>query len=340
MKIHTTEAPSGDGERNDQSEQSQVENGFYNVVDGEKAGSRKGLSVINPGTGTQLAVIPYVKRGFLNKVIRDARNAFSEWGTIPFERRKAILASFLNKIGEHADELSALLTAEQGGSLVQARWEIELLTNAFGPALMQMEVPEKEHDVQYIQHITKRYVPIDGGTTGLWNLPVILSFGKVLPAVLAGDTVVLRPSPLNPLTVLRISEFIRELLPAGVFNFVVGGHDLWPWTTSHSGIDLIVFTRSVNIGKSVLEYAAGRFESFTFELEGHGPRTVANADPEKSAVFGRIALLPITWKTGRDGLARTLFEILSFQPASMRAQVLVWRMARKASYSFPIPQAN
>ena len=76
-------------------------------------------------------------------------------------RRKAILASLLNKIDDHADELSALLTTEQGGALAQARWEIDLLTKAFGPALMQMELHEKEEDVQHIEHITKRYVPID-----------------------------------------------------------------------------------------------------------------------------------------------------------------------------------
>jgi acyl-CoA reductase-like NAD-dependent aldehyde dehydrogenase len=114
--------------------------------------------------------------------------------------------------------LSTLLTAEQGGPLAQARWEIDLLTKAFGPALMQMELHEKEQEKQRIEHITKRYVPIDGGAFSLWNLPVILSFGKVLPALLAGNTVVLRPSPFTPLTVLRISEYIRELLPPGVFN--------------------------------------------------------------------------------------------------------------------------
>src|SRR6202030_1039929 len=101
-------------------------------------------------------------------------------------------------------------------------------------------LPAKEQDVQPIEQITKRYVPIDGGgVISLWNLPVILSFGKVLPALLAGDTVVLRPSPFTPLTVLRISEYIRELLPPGIFNVVTGGHDLWPWMTSHSGSDLI-----------------------------------------------------------------------------------------------------
>ena len=198
-----------DGGRNDKSNEAKVENGSYNVVDEQKVFSTKGLSISNPATGKQLAVIPYAKRAFLNKAVSDARNAFSGWGAVPFGRRKALLASLLNKIGEHADELSGLLTAEQGGSLVQARWEIDLLTKGMGPYLMQMEVREKEQNVQSIQHITKRYVPIYGGTIRLWNLPVILSFGKVFPALLTGDTVVLRPSPFNLLTALRISKLIR-----------------------------------------------------------------------------------------------------------------------------------
>jgi acyl-CoA reductase-like NAD-dependent aldehyde dehydrogenase len=102
---------------------------------------------------------------------------------------------------------------------------------------------------------------------------VILSFGKVFPALLAGDTVVLRPSPFNPLTVLRISELIRELLPLGVFNVVIGGHDLLPWMRSHSGIDLVAFTRSANIGRRVLDSDAGPRDPFTCEVRGSDLKT-------------------------------------------------------------------
>ena len=217
--MHTIDPLSVGAERDDNLKKAKLENGFYNIVDGGKVSTSKRLSVINPATGKRLATVPDVDRALLNKAISDARNAFSGWGAVPFGRRKAILANLLNKIDDHADELSALLTAEQGGHLAQARWEIDLLTKAFGSVLMQMTPPEKEQDVQTIEQITKRYVPIDGsGVISLWNLSVLLSFGKVLPALLAGDTVVLRPSPLTPLTVLRISEYIRELFPPGVFN--------------------------------------------------------------------------------------------------------------------------
>jgi acyl-CoA reductase-like NAD-dependent aldehyde dehydrogenase len=335
--MDTIDVLSVDTEPNDNFKKAKLEHGFYNIIDGEKVSTSKRLSVTNPATGNRLAAVPDVDRALLNKAISAARNAFSGWGAVPFERRKAILASLLNKIDDHADELSALVTAERGGPLAQARWEIDLLAKAFGPALMQMELHEKEQDVQPIEQITKRYVPIDGGVISLWNLPVILSFGKVLPALLAGDTVVLRPSPFTPLTVLRISEYIRELLPPGIFNVVTGGHDLWPWMTSHSGIDLITFTRSTNIRKPVLESAAGTLKPVTLGLGVNDSRAVTDTDPQKIALLGRIALVPVNCKPGRHGLASTLFEILSFRPVRMRTQVLVWSLARKASYTFPMP---
>jgi acyl-CoA reductase-like NAD-dependent aldehyde dehydrogenase len=339
--MDTINATSVEAERNDNLKKAKLENGFYNIIDGEKVSASKRLSVINPVTGKQLAAVPDVDRASLNKAISDARNAFSGWNAVPFGRRKAILASLLNKIDDHANELSALLTAEQSGPLARAWWEIDLLTKAFGPALMQMAPPEKQQDVRLIEQITKRYVPIDGdGVISLWNLPVILSFGKVLPALLAGDTVVLRPTPFTPLTVLRISEYIRELFPPGVFNVVTGGYDLWPWLTSHSGIDLITFTRSANIGERVSESAASTLRPPTLELGGNDSRAVADTDSEKLALFSSSALVPVNCKPGRYGLASMLFEILCFRPVRMRTQVLVWSLARKAAATFPLREIH
>ena len=230
---------------------------------------------------------------------------------------------------DHAGELSALLAAEQGVTLTEARWEINALTKAFGPALLQMEPPEKEQNVQPAKHITKRYIPIDAsGTVSSRNLPVILSFGKALPSLLAGDTLVLRPSRFTALTVLRIAEHIRELLPPGVFNVVTGGDDFWPGMTSHSGIDLISFTRSANIENPALESVAG-----TLELGESDSRAIT--DPERIALLGSVALVPLIRRPGRYGLARTLFEIFSFRPGCMKTQVLLWSLARRASDSLP-----
>ena len=293
--MDTTIAFSADKVSDDKLKKARLEDGFYNIIDGERLSAGKTLSVINPATGKQLAVVPDLDRAQLDKAVSAARKAFSGWRAVPLRQRKAILTSLLNKIDEYAEGLSVLLTAEQGRPLAQAEWEIDLLTKAFGPALGQMELHEKEQEIPHIGQIRKGYTPIGViGAISPWNLPVVLSFAKILPALLAGNTVVLKPSPFSPLTVLRISDYIRELLPPGVFNVVTGGDDLGSWMTSHSGIDAITFTGFACIGKRILESAAGTLKQVTLELGGNDAGIVlADGDPEKiaQALFGSMFLL-------------------------------------------------
>jgi hypothetical protein len=191
-----------------------------------------------------------------------------------------------------------------------------------------MELPENEQDVQPARQITKRYVGVDGSDAAApRNLSFILSFGKVFPALLAGNTVVLIPSPFTTLTVLRISEYIRELFPPGVFNVVTGEHDLWIGMIPHSGVDLICFSKSANREEPASESFAG-----TVGLGKNNSRMMA--DRRRNALLGKIEVVPVNRKPGRSRLAGTLFEILSFQPTRMKTQVLVWSLARKASYHF------
>jgi acyl-CoA reductase-like NAD-dependent aldehyde dehydrogenase len=266
-------------------QKTKLEHGFYNIIDGKRVLTGMTLSIVNPATGVQLATVPDVDHTLLDEAVSAAQRAFSEWRAVPTSQRKVILTSLVNRMNDHADELSVLLTAEQGGPIAIARFYLDLLTKAMGPALMRMELPEIEQEVPYIGHITKRFTPIGVvGAISPWNLPVFLSFTKVLPALLVGNTVVLKPSPFTPLTVLRISDYINELLPPGVFNVVTGGDDLGPWMTSHPGIDLITFTGSTFTGKRVLASAAFTLKRATLELGGNDPGIIlADAEPEKIA---------------------------------------------------------
>jgi acyl-CoA reductase-like NAD-dependent aldehyde dehydrogenase len=292
-------------ETNDKLKKAKLENGFYNIIDGERVSARNTLCVVNPATGKQLAIVPDVDRAQLDEAVSAAQKAFSGWRAVSISERKAKLTGMLNRISDHAEELSVLLTAEQGGPLARARSEIDLLTKAFGPALMQMELNDKEQEVPEsldvfgrsgaIGHVTKRHTPIGVvGAISPWNLPVRLSFTKVIPALLAGNTVVLKPSPFTPLSVLRISDYVHELLPRGVFNVVTGGDDLGPWITSHPGINFITFTGSTLTGKRVSESGAATLKRVTLELGGNDPGVVLfDAEPEKiaQALFDSMFLL-------------------------------------------------
>src|SRR5262245_47786510 len=306
-----------------------IEDGFYNIIGGQRLAAASNLSVINPATGKELATVPDIGTASLDDAVDAARKALPAWRSLPLPRRKEILNDVLTEIDRHAEELSVLLTAEQGRPLFQARWEIDLLTKLYGPAFMQMDLPEIEQKVAHIGHVFKRYTPI--GVVGAlipWNLPVILSFMKVLPALLAGNTVILKPSPFTPLTVLHISDYIRELLPAGVLNTVTGGDELGPWMTSHPGIDHISFTGSTATGKRVLASASATLKRVSLELGGNDPGIVlADANPQAIAQdlscgnrrLGRRRSFCKNWQwVGPEHGPRTCSDPLAISAATIR----------------------
>jgi acyl-CoA reductase-like NAD-dependent aldehyde dehydrogenase len=160
-----------------------------------------------------------------------------------------------------------------------------------------------------------------------WNLPVLISFIKALPALLAGNTVVLKPSPFTPLTVLRISDYIRDLLPSGVLNTVTGGDELGPWMTSHPGIDHISFTGSTATGKRVLASASTTLKHVALELGGNDPGIIlADVDPHAIAqdLFNSMFLL-----SGQGCIClKRLYIHEDIYPALTNALVAVARSAK------------
>src|SRR5690606_7930578 len=102
-----------------------------------------------------------------------------------------------------------------------------------------------------------------------WNYPVSNAFLKVALALVAGNTVVLKPSPFTPLTTLRLGELVRDALPPGVLNILSGTDRLGPWMTSHPGFDQISFTGSTETGRRVMESAAPTLKRLTLELGGN-----------------------------------------------------------------------
>ena len=295
MNTNVLQVPELNSERSLKLEKAKLDRGFYNLIDGERSSLGGTLPVIDPSTGETLATVPNIDREGLEKAVSAAQKAFPAWRRVPFNDRRAMLLGVLNQIEQHIDELSSLLTAEQGRPLAGAKWEIEWVTKLYGNAFRGMELPEEESDVEEVGHVVKRYVPL-GVVCAIspWNLPVFLSLVKVLPALLTGNTVVLKPSPFTPLTILRIADYVRELLPPGVLNVITGADNLGPWMTSHPGFSKIAFTGSTQTGKRILESAASTLKHVTLELGGNDAGIVLpDADPEKiaEALFWSMFLL-------------------------------------------------
>jgi acyl-CoA reductase-like NAD-dependent aldehyde dehydrogenase len=127
------------------------------------------------------------------------------------------------------------------------------------------EVVEDEQKV-----ITTRYVPL--GTVGAicpWNFPLILSVGKVAPALLTGNCVIVKPSPFTPYTALKFVELCQQIFPPGVVQAVGGNNELGAWMCKHPGIQKISFTGSIPTGKKVMEASASTLKRVTLELGGN-----------------------------------------------------------------------
>lgn len=260
------------------------ENVYKLTIDGEGVATQRVFVVVNPATGTPIARAPDASRQDLDRAVDAARAAFPRWRSTPHAERSGMLKTAAGVLANHVDELKRLLTSEQGKPHEEAAFEV--MGAAFWlSSFADMELPRlvNEDTAERLSETIR--VPI-GVVAGIspWNYPVLLSFFKIAPALAAGNTMVLKPSPFTPLTMLRIGELLRDVFPAGVLNIVTGGDELGPWMTSHPGFDKVSFTGSTATGKRVMASAAADLKRVTLELGGNDAAIVMpDVDIEASA---------------------------------------------------------
>lgn len=242
---------------------------FTMTIDGAASPSTAAIEVINPATERVIARIPNASQEDLDAAVAAARAAWPEWRATPYAARQAALGRIAGVLMDHADELQALLTAEQGKPLADALGEIHAAAWWIGETA-RYELPTATTDAMPGQRSVTRHVALGviGGIVP-WNFPILLAVWKIGPALLTGNTMVLKPSPLTPLATLRLGELLRGVLPPGVLNVVSGGDELGPWMTAHPGIDKITFTGSTATGRRVTAGAAANLKRLTLELGGN-----------------------------------------------------------------------
>ncbi|MCI4645295.1 MAG: aldehyde dehydrogenase family protein [Hyphomonadaceae bacterium] len=254
------------------------------LINGELVGSGARLDVINPATGEVLAQAPDCSREQLDAAVAAAQAAFPAWRDTPHAERAAKLGEAAGIIQAHGEELKSLLTAEQGKCHDEAFFEV-MGGAGWLQAVASLDIAEQMNPTEPGRSSRTVHVPIGVvGAISPWNFPVLLSMWKVAPALAAGNTLVLKPSPFTPLTILRIAELLKDVFPAGVLNVVTGGDNLGPWMTSHPGMDKISFTGSTATGKKVMESASRDLKRVTLELGGNDAAIVLkDADIATSA---------------------------------------------------------
>lgn len=244
-------------------------NGFKMLIDGMLVEGTAHIDVLNPATEQVVARAPDATREDLDRAVASARSAFPGWASTPIDERRRVLKAMADTLTANVEALKLLLTNEQGKSHSDA--EAEILGAAWwinGTA--SLDIPVTVHEDTAERYSETRHVPV-GVVCAIapWNFPLLLVAMKLAPALLAGNTVVLKPSPFTPLATLRFGELVAELLPPGVLNIINGGDALGPWMTEHPGFDKISFTGSSATGRRVMQSASLTLKSVTLELGGN-----------------------------------------------------------------------
>ena len=243
------------------------------TVDGRDLPTPDVFEVVNPATGKVFAHAPSVGVDQLDHVFGTALRAFDSWKDDETARRAALRAA-ADRLESAAEELAPLLTAEQGKPLPHARDEITrsaMWLRYFAELDVAREIVRD--DAEAYQEVVRRPLGVVTAITP-WNFPIMLAMWKIAPALRAGNTVVVKPSPHTPLTTLAMGRVLREVLPAGVLNVISGPEPLGAAAVAHPIPRKVSFTGSTAVGRQVGIAAAADLKRVTLELGGNDPAIV------------------------------------------------------------------
>ncbi|PCJ71527.1 MAG: aldehyde dehydrogenase [Rhodobiaceae bacterium] len=258
--------------------------GFKLLINGELVDGDMTMDVVNPATEKTVATCARASEDQLNQAVAAAKAAFPAWSATSIDERKKAINAIADVIEANGEELARLLTQEQGKPLADATGEV-FGTAAFFRYFTSLDMPIKVLEDSDGRRVEAHRKPL--GVIGAivpWNFPMILMAFKLPPALLAGNTVVLKPAPTTPLTSLRLGELIKDILPAGVVNVIADANDLGAPLTAHPDVRKISFTGSTATGAKVMAGAAGLLKRITLELGGNDAGIVLeDVNPKETA---------------------------------------------------------
>ncbi len=248
------------------------------------------IEIINPATE---AVLDQVPRGTLEDAraaVEAARVSFSDWKRVPANERAAALHGVAARLRSHHDEIVRLLTQEEGKPIPENDEELWWVEETF------------DYYAELARHERGRVIPPgDPGQFNFvlkepygvvacivpWNYPLLLLAWKMAPALAAGNTVVIKPSELTPLSTLRMVEVACDHLPPGVVNVVTGyGPEVGEPLVTHPDVPVIAFTGSLDVGRQIARLAAPMMKKLHLELGGKDPMVIAPDAEMEMAVSG------------------------------------------------------
>ena len=234
-------------------------------------GAGESVVVVNPATEEAIAAVASATQGQIDEAVASSKAAFRTWRKTPAPERGELLHQLSAWITDHTEQLAVTLTREGGKPLVENKDEMGWSASCFdfyaelGRVERGRVVPSGEEG-QLNLVVKEPY----GAITAIvpWNYPILLLAWKLAPALAAGNTVVVKPSPYTPLSTLELCEAFAEIFPPGVVNVVTGEAATGAALVEHPDISMVAFTGSVETGKAIMRSVAEQMKKLHLELGG------------------------------------------------------------------------
>ena len=272
-------------------------------------GSGQSGDVVNPADGSVVDSFPLADAADVDAAVVAASGAFGEWSTLPPVERSAALLRLAQRLEDRADEYALVETRQTGkpirlSSGFDVPGSIDNVSFFAGAARNLDGKAAAEWDGDHTSMIRREPIGVVGSIAP-WNYPLQMAMWKMLPAIAAGNTIVLKPAEITPLTTLMLAEdCIAAGIPAGVVNVVVGaGPVAGEALVSHPGVSMVSFTGSTGVGRRVMGLATASVKRVHLELGGKAPFVVFDDADLEAAVHGAVAGSLIN--SGQDCTAAT-----------------------------------
>ncbi|VUC35647.1 unnamed protein product [Clonostachys rosea] len=263
---------------------------FQNVINNELTSTAATRHAICPSTEKPLWEVPVSTAEDLDRAVAAGKAAFPAWSKLSYDERQKYLDKFADAIEANQEGFIQLLGQEVGKPPQAGGFELYLVMG-LARGIPQLRIKEEKIIDDDDRTAIVRYVPL-GVCAGIvpWNFPLTLGIGKLVAALLAGNTFIWKSSPFTPYSALKLAEIGAKVFPPGVFQALSGDDSLGPLITAHPGIAKIGFTGSIETGKKIMAACASTLKRVTLELGGNDAAVICD-DVDIDQVVAKVTFL-------------------------------------------------
>ncbi|MEO1449893.1 MAG: aldehyde dehydrogenase family protein, partial [Bacteroidota bacterium] len=249
---------------------------YYTMVNGQAMPAAETFAVKNPATDELIGHAPISTPAQIHEAVAAARAAQPAWAARPDAERKDILMQVAQVLTDHTPYLAEWITREQGKPMAGpgAMFEMQACVGwTQVPASLDLPVEVVFEDDTRRDELHRTPVGVVGAIAP-WNWPLMIAIWQIIPALRAGNTVVIKPSEFTTIGTLEMVRLMNTVLPDGVLNTISGDGKVGAALVEHSGVDKIMFTGSARTARKIIEASGGNMARLTLECGGNDPAIV------------------------------------------------------------------